>query len=214
VSSCPPPHSILPSPLLALLPPPPSSAAAAPFFCHCRRSFHCCRWASLSPAVAAAAEAFPSSHHHLDAAVGAFPYPCSCRRRLDSTAGAFPFPCSRHRRLHSVALLHFPRRRDASTSSCALPPKRHLTDALKTMGKTKLAFVKQDNHSEHIPKHSWHQPSCDAGSQVSFHEKHKRDVATRFPQCPTHHCAPRIPELKKKVEYILQGDWIYNELNY
>jgi hypothetical protein len=39
-------------------------------------------------------------------------------------------------------------------------------------------------------------------------------VATRFPQCPTHHCAPRIPELEKKVEYILQGDWIYNELNY
>jgi hypothetical protein len=42
-------------------------------------------------------------------------------------------PCSSSRcRLHSVALLHFPRRRDALTSSCALAPKRRLSDALRT----------------------------------------------------------------------------------
>jgi hypothetical protein len=122
----------------------------APF---CRRcSLPCCRRPLLLPLSppSSSTTATPSAGLPLPlqqplplepspaaATARAFPFPCSSRRRrLDSAVGAFPFSYSRRRRLHSITLLHFPRRWDASTSSCALLPKRRLTDALKTMEQT------------------------------------------------------------------------------
>ena len=44
-----------------------------------------------------------------------------------------------------------------------------------------------------IPMHSLLRPSCDAGSQVAFHEKHKQVVVAHSHQYQARHCGLRTP---------------------
>ncbi|KAK7828336.1 cellulose synthase a catalytic subunit 1 [udp-forming] [Quercus suber] len=51
-----------------------------------------------------------------------------------------------------------------------------------------------------IPTHSLLQPSCDAGSQVAFHEKHKQVVVAHSHQYQARHCGLRTPVLPREYE--------------
>jgi hypothetical protein len=151
-----PPTSIMPLPLPLL--PMLALGTTAPFFCRRHRS----RPLLLPPPplllVPPLGFPFPCSNSHQWSLPLQPPPP---RRRcwslpLPLYVASGAFPCSRRHRLHSVTLLHFPRRRNTSTSSCALPPKRRLTDTLKTMDKSFAPYSSIKKTNTIVFKQTYH----------------------------------------------------------